>query len=208
MTLDQQTSGERVYDINSDGMAHYGLYPDWIEDLRMIAGDQIVKEMGRGAEAYLADVGARRGDPPGVQVRGGRRALHQHVAEEGAARPDRAAAAEGARQAAALARARVDVLRARAAHAQAGTRRRRLQPPRARVALIATNARSHRAGGVQVRDRMRRASAIQLQARRQAATASSTASARAACRYVALASKGIAKSGRKLRRYLRLADLR
>ena len=53
MTLDQQKSGERVYDINTDGMAHYGLYPDWIEDLRMIAGDQIVKEMGRGAEAYL-----------------------------------------------------------------------------------------------------------------------------------------------------------
>jgi microsomal dipeptidase-like Zn-dependent dipeptidase len=51
--LDQQTSGERVYDVNVDGVAHYGLYPDWIEDLRMQAGDKIVRDMGRGAEAYL-----------------------------------------------------------------------------------------------------------------------------------------------------------
>ncbi len=53
MTIDHQVSGERSYDINIDGVAHYGLYPDWIEDLRMLAGDQIVHDMGRGAEAYL-----------------------------------------------------------------------------------------------------------------------------------------------------------
>jgi hypothetical protein len=51
--FDRQKTGDREFDINSDGVAHYGLYPDWIEDLRMIAGDQIIKEMGRGAEAYL-----------------------------------------------------------------------------------------------------------------------------------------------------------
>ncbi len=51
--LGQQRSGERVYDINVDGVAHYGLYPDWIEDLRMQAGGQIIRDMGRGAEAYL-----------------------------------------------------------------------------------------------------------------------------------------------------------
>ena len=49
----QQVSGERVYDINTDGVAHYGLYPDWIQDLRMLAGDDIVKDMERGPEAYL-----------------------------------------------------------------------------------------------------------------------------------------------------------
>jgi hypothetical protein len=53
VTLDQQRSGERVFDINTDGVAHYGLYPDWVEDLRMLAGDQIVSDLGRGAEAYL-----------------------------------------------------------------------------------------------------------------------------------------------------------
>ena len=53
VTLDHQVSGQRVFDINTDGVAHYGLYPDWIEDLRMIAGDPIINDMGRGAEAYL-----------------------------------------------------------------------------------------------------------------------------------------------------------
>ena len=53
VTLDHQVSGERVFDINTDGVAHYGLYPDWTEDLRMLAGDSILRDMGRGAEAYL-----------------------------------------------------------------------------------------------------------------------------------------------------------
>ena len=51
--MDKQHSGTRVYDINVDGVAHYGLFPDYIEDLRHIAGDQIVDDMANGAEAYL-----------------------------------------------------------------------------------------------------------------------------------------------------------
>ena len=51
--IDRQHSGTRVYDINTDGVDHYGLYPDWIEDLRMVAGQQIVNDMANGAEAYL-----------------------------------------------------------------------------------------------------------------------------------------------------------
>ena len=59
VTVDKQHAGERVYDINVDGVAQYGLYPDWIEDVRTIAdtqegdGDAIVEDMARGAEAYL-----------------------------------------------------------------------------------------------------------------------------------------------------------
>ncbi len=59
VTVTKQRAGERVYDINVDGVAQYGLYPDWIEDLRLIAdtqegdGDAIVEDMARGAEAYL-----------------------------------------------------------------------------------------------------------------------------------------------------------
>lgn len=53
VTLDRQRSGSRVYDINVDGVDHYGLYPDWVEDLRKLAGDQIVEDMARGTEAYL-----------------------------------------------------------------------------------------------------------------------------------------------------------
>jgi hypothetical protein len=51
--VDKQVSGQRVYDINQDGVAHYGLYADWIQDLRMQAGDDIVEDMARGPEAYL-----------------------------------------------------------------------------------------------------------------------------------------------------------
>lgn len=53
VTIDKQVSGQRVYDINVDGVAHYGLYPDWIEDLRKQGGQAIVDDMARGAEAYL-----------------------------------------------------------------------------------------------------------------------------------------------------------
>ena len=52
-TMDRQRSGTRTYDVNVDGVAHYGMFPDYIEDLRMIAGDQIVDDMANGAEAYL-----------------------------------------------------------------------------------------------------------------------------------------------------------
>lgn len=53
VTFKRQRSGKRTYDINTDGVAHYGLYPDWIEDLRMLAGKKIIRDMGRGPEAYL-----------------------------------------------------------------------------------------------------------------------------------------------------------
>jgi microsomal dipeptidase-like Zn-dependent dipeptidase len=50
----QQVSGTRApYDVNVDGVAHYGLYPDWVEDLRVQAGDAIVTDLLRGPEAYL-----------------------------------------------------------------------------------------------------------------------------------------------------------
>lgn len=52
--VDKQVSGTRTpYDVNTDGVAHYGLYADWIEDLRVQAGDAIVQDMLRGPEAYL-----------------------------------------------------------------------------------------------------------------------------------------------------------
>jgi microsomal dipeptidase-like Zn-dependent dipeptidase len=51
--MNRQRSGTRVYDINTDGVPHWGLFPDWVEDLRIIAGPQIVTDMANGAEAYL-----------------------------------------------------------------------------------------------------------------------------------------------------------
>ncbi len=54
--IDRQRTGKRVFDINKDGVAQYGLYPDWIQDLTKVAGRdgrKIADDMARGAEAYL-----------------------------------------------------------------------------------------------------------------------------------------------------------
>ncbi len=56
VTVRRQTAGQRTWDINVDGVAQYGLYPDWIEDLAKVAGQDgaaITDDMTRGAEAYL-----------------------------------------------------------------------------------------------------------------------------------------------------------
>lgn len=49
---------QRTWDMNTDGMAHYGLMPDWIEDLRKVGGQEIVDDLLGGAEAYLRTWGA------------------------------------------------------------------------------------------------------------------------------------------------------
>jgi hypothetical protein len=54
--VSRQRSGERVFDINTDGVAHYGLYPDWVEDAEHVAGADgpaLAADLARGAEAYL-----------------------------------------------------------------------------------------------------------------------------------------------------------
>ena len=56
VTVDQQRSGQRIYDINADGVSHYGLYPDWIRDATIVAGTDgsaLADDLARGAEAYL-----------------------------------------------------------------------------------------------------------------------------------------------------------
>jgi hypothetical protein len=53
ITFDRQVSGQRVYDVNVDGVAQYGLHPDWMEQLRLLAGRPIADDLMRGAEAYL-----------------------------------------------------------------------------------------------------------------------------------------------------------
>ena len=52
-TMYQNRWGNRLWDVNSDGASHYGLFPDWIEDMSHLAGQNIVDDLARGAEAYL-----------------------------------------------------------------------------------------------------------------------------------------------------------
>ncbi|MFB9311520.1 hypothetical protein [Nocardioides plantarum] len=60
VVVHQQHAGQRTYDLNVDGVAQYGLYPDWIQDLTKVAGATraadgaaILDDMTRGSEAYL-----------------------------------------------------------------------------------------------------------------------------------------------------------
>jgi hypothetical protein len=52
-TIRQSQWGTRSWDFNLSGAAHYGLFLDWIEDLKHVAGQEIVDDLARGAEAYV-----------------------------------------------------------------------------------------------------------------------------------------------------------
>lgn len=55
-TLERQVTGQRVWDYNRDGVAHYGMVPDWVQDMTVAGGDQgrqVVEDMLRGPETYL-----------------------------------------------------------------------------------------------------------------------------------------------------------
>ena len=58
--LDRQTTGQRTWDVNTDGVAHYGLVPDWIEDIRLVGGSDIIDSLAGGAQMYLDTWGATR----------------------------------------------------------------------------------------------------------------------------------------------------
>jgi hypothetical protein len=53
VSFTRETWGQRVFDLNKDGVANYGMYPDWLQELRVLAGKPILSDMFRGAEAYL-----------------------------------------------------------------------------------------------------------------------------------------------------------
>ncbi|MDX6640815.1 MAG: hypothetical protein QOF12_1826 [Solirubrobacteraceae bacterium] len=52
-TIRQATTGKRVWDFNRDGVAQYGLYLDFLEEVRRHMGPGFVRDMRNGPEAYL-----------------------------------------------------------------------------------------------------------------------------------------------------------
>ncbi len=53
VTLDRQQSGEKTFDLNTDGVAHFGQWPDWTEGVRLDAGRKVIRDLRGGVEAYL-----------------------------------------------------------------------------------------------------------------------------------------------------------
>ncbi|MFF0064922.1 discoidin domain-containing protein [Streptomyces sp. NPDC005279] len=69
--IDRQTTGQRTWDINTDGAAHYGLVPDWLEDIRIVGGKGVVDDLFRGAESYLDTWKASESHKAGVNLAAG-----------------------------------------------------------------------------------------------------------------------------------------
>ena len=74
-TVHQQESGQKTFDYNDrTGTAHYGLYADWVEAVRVAAGadgPEIIDDMRNARRGLPADVGARRRRPrPVAQAAG------------------------------------------------------------------------------------------------------------------------------------------
>jgi hypothetical protein len=53
VTFERQKTGNRTFDFTKEGVAHYGLYADWLADLKRVGGPQMANDMMAGAEAYL-----------------------------------------------------------------------------------------------------------------------------------------------------------
>lgn len=69
--IDKQTTGERTWDFNTDGAAHYGMVPDWIEDIRIVGGQEVVDDLFTGAESYLRTWGNAEKHKSGVNLASG-----------------------------------------------------------------------------------------------------------------------------------------
>ena len=53
VTFTQEQWGDRTFNLNTDGLANYGMYADWLRDLQLVGGNQMMADMFQGAEAYL-----------------------------------------------------------------------------------------------------------------------------------------------------------
>ena len=214
VTFDRQRSGERVYDINVDGVDHYGLYPDWIEDLRKLAGDRIVDDMARGAESYLQMWERAQGVPAmacrgphmgyngrglgGVELRAGwQRVLRR------ATQPQRRGA-----------RVWEWCVQGSASGKNNRARTRAVFTPEGRVGLIVSDSPTHRAKGISRGTKNRRA---KLRTRafgrgiriRRASRRSKLVYVLGPkrVRYIGVATNEVARSRASLRRHLKLAGL-
>ncbi|MDP2227238.1 MAG: membrane dipeptidase [Moraxellaceae bacterium] len=53
LIFDRQVSGKRTFDLNADGMAHYGMLADLLQDMRLRSGPEVYEAVMQSAEGYL-----------------------------------------------------------------------------------------------------------------------------------------------------------
>ena len=210
VTIDKQQSGERAFDINEDGIAHYGLFPDWVEGLRQLGGDAIVNDMANGAEAYLQMWERAEGVPaPRCRLRTARlrrQGIRLIAPGVTAGRLLRRAGQPQERDG----RVWRWCLKQRAPVEKRVTA---VLTPRGRSALVATNARAQRARGIGAGDSERRllgrAERVtgRLWIRRAGGARWFVYGVRGdRVRFAAVATRAAVRNTRTLKRYVRLGD--
>ena len=210
VTLQQQRSGERVYHVNKDGMAHYGLFPDWVEDLRKIGGPEIVDDLARGSEAYL-QMWERAAGVPRTTCR----APHLDANRAGLGGVALGATTEQVLRRASQPRERGPrawtwCVRGRGNRAKTVTS---VLTPSGRVGLVGSNARGHRAREVGPGARVSKLRAKKARAFGRGVRVRNAGGGvkavwvvrRGRVRYVATASREASRTRGALRSYLRLA---
>ena len=211
VTLDRSHAGVRTFDVNRDGVAHYGLYPDWIEDMRKLAGDRVVNDLSRGAEAYLQMWERAVGIPP-RRCRASRgRLTRRGLGALRLGRTPRRLLEAGGQPVARKRAWRYCVSGVRNGTAKAVA----VFTARGRVGLVGSTARGHRAGRVgrgtsvhRLRGRTRRLARGLLVRRLPGGSRIVYGVLRGRVRYVAVASRSVARTRKGLRRYVSLAGLR
>jgi hypothetical protein len=53
VTFSRERWGDRVFDINKDGVANYGMFADWLNAVEQAGGPAFTHDMFNGAEAYV-----------------------------------------------------------------------------------------------------------------------------------------------------------
>jgi hypothetical protein len=53
VTFTREVWGQRTFDLDTDGLANYGLYADWLHGLQLAGGTAMMQDMFQGAESYL-----------------------------------------------------------------------------------------------------------------------------------------------------------
>ena len=213
VTLDRQRSGQRLFDINRDGVAHYGLYPDYIEDVRHLAGQEMIDDLLRGSEAYL-QMWERAEGVPGPECRNHRGTF----TSRGANRIPLGAGADDALRSAGQPRTRGRVwtwcVKGPNTDLDRRYRTSAVFTPAGVVGLIVSDAPGHKAQKVGVGHpvRLLRGKATTfapgLMTRRLRSGARLVYRIRRGrVRYVAVATADVAKNPGRLRGYLRLAGL-
>ena len=211
VTFQRQTSGSRVFDFNKEGVANYGMFADWYQDLRNVGGPAVTADLARGAEAYLQSWERAEG------ISFGCRSGREHFTRAGLGRLRLRDATTRLLRRGGQPRVRGDrawswcVVRKRNRGRKVVT----ALDSKGRVQLIATNASGYSAKRIRPGSRSRR---LRGKARRLGKGLYVRRAGRRSryvftvrhgrVRTVGLATTSATKSARRLRRYLKLARLR